>query len=186
MSPRVISLGPEWAGDPVHWGRIVQTGGEELASPMLMATAATGAGGAAARRVQLDVGSLSRGACAARFESALNKLAGVRAAVNFATGRRNFPPAGSDNCFGTPRLSDQPKVAVSRNMSVNEVEGGSGWCVHPGAGWPCAAVRSPSRRARRRYGPVRSLGAATTAPRRPRRRRRAGVGRRRTFARAMP
>ena len=38
------------------------------------------------RRVRLDVSGMTCGACAARIEKKLNKVAGVRASVNFATG----------------------------------------------------------------------------------------------------
>ncbi len=39
------------------------------------------------RRIQLDVGGMTCGACAARVERKLNKLDGVRASVNYATRR---------------------------------------------------------------------------------------------------
>jgi len=45
-------------------------------------------GGTAApllRRVELDVSGMTCGACAARVETRLNKLDGVRASVNYAT-----------------------------------------------------------------------------------------------------
>ena len=48
-------------------------------------TALTSDGQADVRRVQLDVAGMSCAACAGRVESALNKVPGVRATVNFAT-----------------------------------------------------------------------------------------------------
>ncbi|MFV0496287.1 heavy metal translocating P-type ATPase [Mycobacterium sp.] len=45
----------------------------------------TGRRAAPAYRVQLEISGMSCGACARRVESALNKVAGVRASVNFAT-----------------------------------------------------------------------------------------------------
>jgi P-type Cu+ transporter len=52
---------------------------------MSITTAPTSDGRADAQRVQLDVTGMSCAACAGRVESALNKLPGVRASVNFAT-----------------------------------------------------------------------------------------------------
>jgi heavy metal translocating P-type ATPase len=48
-------------------------------------TAVTSEGTADAQRVQLDVAGMSCAECASRVESALNKLPGVKASVNFAT-----------------------------------------------------------------------------------------------------
>lgn len=50
-----------------------------------MTTALSGGGTAQDQRVQLDVAGMSCASCASRVESALNKLPGVRASVNFAT-----------------------------------------------------------------------------------------------------
>ena len=53
--------------------------------------------GGAARAVELAIGGMTCASCAARVEKKLNKLAGVTAAVNFATGtaRVSFPAAMS-------------------------------------------------------------------------------------------
>lgn len=52
---------------------------------MSITTAVTSDGTADAHRVQLDIAGMSCAACASRVESALNRLPGVRASVNFAT-----------------------------------------------------------------------------------------------------
>ncbi len=52
---------------------------------MSITAAVTNDGTADAQRVQLDVTGMSCAACANRVESALNKVPGVRASVNFAT-----------------------------------------------------------------------------------------------------
>ena len=62
---------------------------------MSMTTAVTSDGTADGHRVQLDVAGMSCAACAGRVESALNKLPGVRASVNFAT-RVATVDAGTD------------------------------------------------------------------------------------------
>src|SRR3954463_139958 len=58
--------------------------------------------------VQLDIGGMSCAACAGRVESALNKLPGVRASVNFAT-RVATIDAGADQ--PTSQLCDAVRRA---------------------------------------------------------------------------
>lgn len=70
---------------------------------MSMTTAATGDATSDAHRVQLDVTGMSCAACASRVETALNKLPGVRASVNFAT-RVATVDAGMD--LSPPELCD--------------------------------------------------------------------------------
>lgn len=66
-------------------------------------TAVTSNGTSDARRVQLDVVGMSCAACASRVESALNRLPGVTASVNFAT-RVATIDAGAD--VSAPDLCD--------------------------------------------------------------------------------
>ena len=77
--------------------------GREVESTMSMTTALTSDGTADAHRVQLDVAGMSCAACASRVESALNKVPGVRASVNFAT-RVATVDARAD--LSTPELCD--------------------------------------------------------------------------------
>src|SRR6188768_3665491 len=75
---------------------------------MSTTTAEAGDDTAGAHRVQLDVDGMSCAACAGRVESALNKLPGVRASVNFAT-RVATIDAGADQ--PTPELCDAVRRA---------------------------------------------------------------------------
>lgn len=75
---------------------------------MSTTTAEAGDDTAGAHRVQLDVDGMSCAACAGRVESALNKLPGVRASVNFAT-RVATIDAGAD--LPTPELCDAVRRA---------------------------------------------------------------------------
>ncbi len=59
-----------------------------------MRTGETGAGHRAGVRAELIVGGMSCGSCAARIERRLNKLDGVTASVNYATGRAYFSGMG--------------------------------------------------------------------------------------------
>ena len=59
-----------------------------------MRTGETGAGTPASVRAELIVGGMSCGSCAARIERRLNKLDGVTASVNYATGRAYFSGMG--------------------------------------------------------------------------------------------
>ena len=70
---------------------------------MSMTTAVTSDGTADGQRVQLDVAGMSCASCASRVESALNKLPGVKASVNFAT-RVATIDAGSE--LSSPELCD--------------------------------------------------------------------------------
>ena len=56
--------------------------------------AGPGTGRACAVEAELVVGGMSCGACAARIERRLNKLDGVTATVNYATGRAYFIERG--------------------------------------------------------------------------------------------
>ncbi|GAA0537571.1 heavy metal translocating P-type ATPase [Saccharopolyspora thermophila] len=59
------------------------------------------------RRVELVVEGMTCAACAARVERKLNKLDGVRAGVNFATGRASvLVPAGSDDSLLVQTVRD--------------------------------------------------------------------------------
>ena len=58
------------------------------------AGAGTGTGARAGVSAELIVGGMSCGACAARIERRLNKLDGVTASVNYATGRAYFSSVG--------------------------------------------------------------------------------------------
>jgi Cu+-exporting ATPase len=57
-------------------------------------TAAGGTGTDTSVQAELVVGGMSCGACAARIERRLNKLDGVTASVNYATGRAYFASTG--------------------------------------------------------------------------------------------
>ena len=57
-------------------------------------TGETGAGTSSGVQAELIVGGMSCGACAARIERRLNKLDGVTASVNYATGRAYFSNMG--------------------------------------------------------------------------------------------
>ena len=59
-----------------------------------MRTGEAGPGTGAGVRAELVVGGMSCGACAARIERRLNKLDGVTASVNYATGRAYFSSLG--------------------------------------------------------------------------------------------
>ncbi len=76
----------------------------------------------AARRVQLDVSGMSCAACAARVEKQLNKVAGVHASVNFATGVATID-AGSS--VDTPQLCEVVRRtgydAAPREETVTEI-----------------------------------------------------------------
>jgi len=83
-------------------------GEQEVESTMSTTTAEAADETAGAHRVQLDVDGMSCAACAGRVESALNKLPGVRATVNFAT-RVATIDAGADQ--PTPELCDAVRRA---------------------------------------------------------------------------
>ena len=79
------------AADYSTWAKCAQGTRRAMTASVVGGTAETDA----ARRVQLDVSGMSCAACAARVETKLNKVDGVRASVNFATRVATVDAAGS-------------------------------------------------------------------------------------------
>lgn len=69
-----------------------------------MTTAVTGEHHASVQRIQLRISGMSCSACAHRVESTLNKLPGVRAAVNFGTRVATIDTRGEPLAAGDRRL----------------------------------------------------------------------------------
>jgi Cu+-exporting ATPase len=91
----------------------------------------------ASTRLQLDITGMTCAACAARIEKKLNRLDGVSASVNYATGKATIERGGGD---APTRLDlDDPAVVERLIEAVESIGYGAHVPAPPAAGEPDAA-----------------------------------------------